>query len=724
MSPEQARGETATLGPATDVYGLGAILYEILTGQTPYKGKSAAKVHAQVLAGPPPAPVAHRAGVPKALSAVCMKAMAREPHDRYSTAADLAQDLERWLTDEPVTACRDSWPARAGRWARRHRTSVLVGGATVAVAAVCLAAASVLLLRANRDIEQQRDLASNQRDRAGANFKLALAAVDNFHTKVSQSPEMRSRGLEFLRGELLGSAADFYQRFVAKESSHAAIHLEQGLALIRLGNLNAGLGRRDRADESYRKALGIFQKLSLADPYNIDYQVGLADVNRTVGKLHRSGGQSEPAEEAFEASIAICRRLLAKHPRDRQTARALAAAQQELGILYADTGRSDQAAAAYEQASQGYRQLLQDDPGNHSHQQDLAATLMDLGVLYVTTNRPKLAEASYIEARELNQHLVDTHPNEPEYADALAGTLQSLGILYDHTDRADEAQKAFTQAVAGFRRMAEGHPHVVDYQLSLAQAGNNLGVHFRNLALDDQAEPYYRATCDTLQRLVENYPDVPSYAVSLAVGLLNTGNLSRDLGKYAEALEAYTRARQKLSGVLAKEPRQGVANRALTLVHGGEALTLARLERPADADLAIETAFKLCPDEPPAELQYDRALVQALAGRHKAAVAEAVETSDDSAVTGREMQGLAGACALSAAAVMRDESLSPEDRNDQHEQYCRRAIELLRRAQELGQFLARAAIERLRQDSDFASVQSRGDFRELVTELEQKVGSE
>lgn len=273
------------------------------------------------------------------------------------------------------------------------------------------------------------------------------------------------------------------------------------------------------------------------------------------------------------------------------------------------------------------------------------------------------------------------------------------------------------QAIKGYERLVQGHPQVVDYQLSLAQASNNLGVHFRGRSLDDQAEPYYRAACDTLQRLTETYPDVSMYALSLGVVRLNTGNLLRDLGKHPEAMESYSRARQGLSGILAKEARHAVANLALTLVHGGEALTLARLGRHAEAKLGIETALNLSLEPPSAELRYDRALVQALADRHQAAVAEAVEVADAPEVTGREMQGLAAACALSAAAAVRDASTPAGERSDLREQYCLQAIELLRRAEQRGQFRVPAAIDQLRQNPDFAQLHSRDDFKMLISEL-------
>ncbi len=111
MAPEQAEGGSDAVGPAADVYALGAILYEVLTGQPPYRAAGMGDTMAQV-----------RGGVPRALEAVCLKAMARSPGNRYAGPAEVAREVERWLADEPVTAYREPLPVRLARWGRHHRT--------------------------------------------------------------------------------------------------------------------------------------------------------------------------------------------------------------------------------------------------------------------------------------------------------------------------------------------------------------------------------------------------------------------------------------------------------------------------------------------------------------------------------------------------------------------------------------------------------------------------
>ncbi len=103
MSPEQAAGEVESLGPATDVYGLGAILFALLTGEPPVEGRAIDEVLDRARRGAIRSPRSLNPNIPRALEAVCLKALARKPEDRYPTARALADDVEHWLADEPVS---------------------------------------------------------------------------------------------------------------------------------------------------------------------------------------------------------------------------------------------------------------------------------------------------------------------------------------------------------------------------------------------------------------------------------------------------------------------------------------------------------------------------------------------------------------------------------------------------------------------------------------------
>ena len=132
ISPEQALGRK-DVGPASDVFSLGATLYQLLTGRPPYQGWQAL---VDAAAGKFPRPRQVRRDVPPALEAVCLKAMAHRPEDRYATAQELARDVDRWLADEPTTAYREPWRVQTWRWVKRHRTPVAATAAALLAAAL------------------------------------------------------------------------------------------------------------------------------------------------------------------------------------------------------------------------------------------------------------------------------------------------------------------------------------------------------------------------------------------------------------------------------------------------------------------------------------------------------------------------------------------------------------------------------------------------------------
>ncbi len=145
MSPEQHDG-ARRIGPASDVYGLGATLYHILAGQPPFEGEVAA-IREKALAGDVQPPSRVKRGVSRAIESVCLKAMARDPVDRYETPLELARDVEHYLADLPVSSYREPLLRRVSRWARRHRTVAQLATAALLLLLLTAGTAAVLLNR-------------------------------------------------------------------------------------------------------------------------------------------------------------------------------------------------------------------------------------------------------------------------------------------------------------------------------------------------------------------------------------------------------------------------------------------------------------------------------------------------------------------------------------------------------------------------------------------------
>ena len=138
MSPEQAAGRLDLLGPASDIYGLGATLYHLIVGRPPVEAQTLGDLLAKIQAGEFSRPRSLAPWLDPALEAICLKAMALKPEARYATPRALAEDLDRWIAGEPVTAYPEPWTRRAHRWAKKHRTSLATAATAATVAAVLL----------------------------------------------------------------------------------------------------------------------------------------------------------------------------------------------------------------------------------------------------------------------------------------------------------------------------------------------------------------------------------------------------------------------------------------------------------------------------------------------------------------------------------------------------------------------------------------------------------
>ena len=258
MSPVQAAGDLDRLGPHSDVYSLGATLYCLLTGRPPFAGGTFDVLNA-VRNGDFTPPRTLDASINRSLEAVCLKTMAHQPESRYLTPKALADDIDRWMADEAVTAWREPLATRMARWGRRHRSSVAAAGLSLVTVVACL---SVLYVQVSR-AQHETSAALVQ---AKTSFRQARGAVEEYFTLVGQETLLEEPGMQPLREKLLRSAMKYHEAFLRERQKDPALKAELAVSSQRYAEIAKLVGRSADIVPNLQRAIGLFRELAREDP--------------------------------------------------------------------------------------------------------------------------------------------------------------------------------------------------------------------------------------------------------------------------------------------------------------------------------------------------------------------------------------------------------------------------------------------------------------------------
>jgi tetratricopeptide (TPR) repeat protein/tRNA A-37 threonylcarbamoyl transferase component Bud32 len=501
MAPEQAEGHSKTVGPAADVYALGAILYQALTGRPPFLGGSAIETLKLVASNEVVAPRGLRPGVPRDLETICLKCLEREPLRRYASAKDLAADLSRYRQGRPIQARRITAPERFWRWCRRNPGMAVATLSTCALLAMLVlgASASAVILRAQRDqiaadlmqIRRSEAEARNERDRA-------VDAEGRARNNLAQPKEEERKARES-RAELQ-AVLQFLQTKV--------------LAAARPKDQEGGLGREVSLRTALESAVSGVGN-AFAEQPAIE-----ASIRDSLGQTYYYLGEPEHAVTQIERALALRRRALGPdHPDTMTSANNLAGA-------YQAVGRLNESLALLEDTLKRRETTLGTD-----HAATLA-TRDDLAHLKLDTGR--LADALRLLTDTLRRREAKLGPGHLE----TLTSKNNLAVVYRDAGRLADALPLYEEVLTG-RRSALGPDHP-DTLFSM----NNLASTYREAGRVDEALRLFQEALQRRRAVLG--PDHPDTLMSMN----NLGNLDREVGRLAEALsllaEALQRQRKKL----------------------------------------------------------------------------------------------------------------------------------------------------------------------------------
>jgi serine/threonine protein kinase/tetratricopeptide (TPR) repeat protein len=472
MSPEQADGRLDRLGPSSDIYSLGATLYELLTGRPPFTG-DVLDILSHIRRGEVPSPRNVRPDIPRPLAAVCLKAMSFKPSDRYPTADALATDVERWLADEPVSAYREPVRVRLGRWVKRHRP--LVAGLT-AVLLTGLVSLVVLLLHS----ENARTEIADQLRRAEEARTYTRRALDDMTSDLTEGALMTQRELSPAQAEFLKRVLVYYKNFAAEPGHDREGRERLANASGRVGVIQYRLGQLREADAALRKAEELFAGLAAEFPERSDYRLELASNHNNRGNVLADLGDTGGAETAYRAALRVKQQLLAERPDDPESRSGLAAAYRSLGVVLRQQGRRGDAASAFRSAMDLQERLVAqlpsvaDNPAVAAYHWELARSRSDLGNLLFELAETDKAESALRTAVTRFEELATHFRDKPDYRDELATAYLNWGRALLILGRAEEAQSALDAARTRQARLVADYPGVPEYRRLLGQIQINL----------------------------------------------------------------------------------------------------------------------------------------------------------------------------------------------------------------------------------------------------------
>lgn len=642
MAPEQAGGQSHAVGPGADIYALGAMLYEMLTGRPPFKATTIMETVNLVLKEEPVPPRRLQPRVPADLDTICLKCLHKDPLKRYLSGEALAEDLRRFQANEAILARPTSAAERLLKWSRRR--PALAG--LVAVSAAAMVALLAGWFAFTLQIQKQRD-------RAEANYQRALLVVNHMLETASAKTWEYEPRLEEKREAMLKKALELFSEFLGEKSTDPEVRQKTARAQQKVADLYRILRQPQDASQHYQEAI------DLVGPFQDrpEWAYVLAECYNWQGEILRSTFSLKRAQEVYAKSRGLLQGLLNQYPDNLTYRKDLARSHYNSGLYFKESDDAKNAAVEFRAAI------------------DLLRVSIPQGVA------PEVAA-------------------DMRYAEALS--YLNLATVLFGPGKDQEAVDAASKAITLLDDLVAKNPEVPDYRKDLAVAHNNRGnvrarlyrVPPQNAELLQQAEDDHRQAVALLAKVRSDYPRYPKFGHELANTFNSLGALLVTRQDKAGARDAWTQATVILDKLAAEHPKAVDFQGDLGMTLGNLGWLLGQEQKWTDARgelnkaiTLVQTALKANPKHPDYSLalrnQYLNLARTELQLKNHAAAARAAEglaarkKPDDYYLAARFL-------AQCLPLVEADKDLSADDRAKYSAQYADHAVALLGLARKEG----------------------------------------
>jgi tetratricopeptide (TPR) repeat protein len=584
MSPEQAQLDNVDIDTRSDIYSLGVLLYELLTGSTPLQHKrvkeaAMLEVLRLVREEEPPKPssrlgtteelpsiAANRNLEPRKLTGlvhgdldwIVIKCLEKDRNRRYETATGLADDLRHYLGNEPVAARPPSIGYRMGKFASRNRRGLATALAFALLIASGLAIGAAMLWR-----EKNQTQAANVRLKD--NLTLAMQTLDEVYMKLVEERMPRDPSRTREDEALLEKALGFYEQFAESNRTDPGVRLEVIRAYHRAAEIRSRLGQTALAKATYLRALAIGDGLMAESPRDADLGLELVLCNGYLGALLDGEGKRQEAQRQYDKALALQKTLTAE-----DLSQLPERYQWSLGMYHLSTATNFRRRGRLAEAEQHARQALdhfaavanQRSTGPHFRQAHVSG-LANLGTILLYQDKKDEAVALYRKAIEHGTQYVSEGPENPELRHVLGICYRDYPELFEGR----EAEEGVRHGIKIFKDLLGEYPAVTEYWDELARCEFGLGRTLEKNGDHEGAAAAYRRAIDSFARVVAADPEKIDYQWNKAASHWYLANLLVETPDPRDAAQQFREAIVHYTEVVRNDPENTGVKVALARAH-------------------------------------------------------------------------------------------------------------------------------------------------------------
>ena len=532
MSPEQAELRNQDVDTRSDVYSLGVVMYELLTGTTPFdaerlKSAGADEMRRIIREEEPPKPSTRATTEAAALSTVTSKALVRGAVDvsalrgdldwivmkalekdrrrRYESPSALAADVARHLANEPVEACPPTQRYRIAKFVRRNRAGLAV---VTSIGVALLAGSGASLYQAvratNAEIAKTSALAQK-----GLALQQARQAVDDMYTKVAEEWLADQGELTDVQRELLESAVALYESFSNENASDPDVQYEALEALSRVGAIRERLGQAESAQSAFEQVISKSTALAQRHHDCVEFPISRISARAGLTKILRKLDQVDECNAELALAVQEISSIDLGQIPDARLREKWAVALATLAGELTFAGRGNDAEATIQASLAAWQGLVDESPSDFNYRYGLAAGYARLGMRQMWWGSTDgKAETSLREADAQLTKMLDERPEDKKCRESRVNVLLNLGMVCRWQERHLEALDIDRQAVQTAAKLADEFPNEVSIQTCYASSLGNLAASLDKTQPDQPAEgdELVRKSLEVRERLVKRFP--------------------------------------------------------------------------------------------------------------------------------------------------------------------------------------------------------------------------